>query len=224
MSTARAIRHLAPEPVPEDAIRALVQAAVWAPTGSNQQGHGYVVVTDREQIARLAALWRRVIEDFRAGTGAAGIAADDPAAERMRTAIDYQRDHFEDTPVVVVACYDLGARRRAAQSAGTAVRLLRAVGLRRWLRLVRASPKWIDRSEAASVYPAVENLLLAARSLGLGACLTTWHLFAEDELKAILGIPHAVKTFAVIPIGWPLRPFGPVRREPVERVIHWNRW
>ena len=87
-----------------------------------------------------------------------------------------------------------------------------------------AMPAFAARSEAASIYPAVENLLLAARAHGLGACLTTWHLLAEDEIKAIPGIPKGVHTFAVIPLGWPLRPFGPVNREPVERVLHRDRW
>jgi nitroreductase len=224
MSTNRAIRHLAADPVPDETIRALVQAAVWAPTGSNQQGQSFVVVTDRDQIVRLAALWRRVIEDFRAGTTAAGMTRDDPSSKRIRDAVDYQRDHFEETPVVIVACYDLGAGKRAARDPRSIWRLVRAVGPRRFRRMVMASGTWMARSEAASMLPGVQNLLLAARALGLGACLTTWHLFAEDELKRILGIPRNVDTFAVIPVGWPLRPFGPVKRDPVETAIHRDRW
>jgi nitroreductase len=224
MSTSRAIRRLGPDPVPEEMIRALIQAAVWAPTGSNQQGQAYVVITDRERIARLASLWRRGIEDFRAGIRATGMAVDDPASRRIRASIEYQRDHFEETPVVIVACYDLGTRGRAMSSPSVALRLLRAIGLRRWLRVARSSRAWGSRSEAASILPGVENLLLAARALGLGACLTTWHLLAEDELKEILGIPRDVHTFAVIPVGWPLQPFGPVRRGPVEAAIHRDHW
>ncbi len=87
-----------------------------------------------------------------------------------------------------------------------------------------AMPAFAARSEAASIYPAAENLLLAARAHGLGACLTTWHLLAEDGVKAILGIPTGVHTFAVIPLGWTLPPFGPVSREPVERMLHRDRW
>ncbi|MET0994278.1 MAG: nitroreductase family protein [Mycobacterium sp.] len=62
------------------------------------------------------------------------------------------------------------------------------------------------------MYPAAENLLLAARECGLGASLTTWHVLYERELKGILGIPRHVRTFAVVPIGYPLRRFGPVNR------------
>jgi nitroreductase len=224
LSTTRAIRHLLPDPVGEETIRALVQAAVWAPTASNQQSQQFVVVTDREQIARLSALWRRGIEEYRAGNRATGIPGDDPASQRIDAAVDFQRDHFEETPVLIVACYDLGPRQHAARSPVVGLRLLRAIGVRRWLRVARMSGAWAARSEAASILPGVENLLLAARALGLGACLTTWHLLAEDELKEILGIPRDVHTFAVIPVGWPLRPFGPVRRRPVEEAIHRDRW
>lgn len=224
MSTTRAIRHLAADPVPEDTIRALIQAAVWAPTGGNQQGQAFVVVTDREQIARLATVWRRVVDDFRAGLAAAGVQPDDPTSQRVAAAVDYQRDHFEQTPLVIVACYDLGPRKHAATSPRVVLSLLRAVGISRWRRLVRTWPGFTARSQAASIFPGVENLLLAARAHGLGACLTTWHLLAENEVKEILAIPRDVDTFAVIPIGWPLRSHGPVRRGPIEDVIHRDRW
>jgi nitroreductase len=79
-------------------------------------------------------------------------------------------------------------------------------------------------ADAGSAAPAVENLLLAARAHGLAACLTSWHLFAEDEFKAVIGIPKEVQTWAIIPIGWPLRRFGPVNRRPVDELIHRERW
>ena len=78
--------------------------------------------------------------------------------------------------------------------------------------------------EAASIYPGIQNLLLAARALGLGATMTTWHLFFEDEYKKVLGIPRRTKTFAVIPVGYPLGNFGPVARRPVADVLHLDRW
>ena len=224
MSTARAMRHLATDPVPDDLLRQLIQAAVWAPTGSNQQGQTFIVITDRAQIARLATLWRQVVADFRAGLRAAHAEHDDPASVRIRAAVDYQQDHFEATPVVIVACYDLGAQKGIQRRPATVLRLLRDVGLRRWVRLARGAGTWAERSEAASILPGVENILLAARALGLGACLTTWHLLAEDELKSILGIPPRVDTYAVIPVGWPTRPFGGVKRNAVDLAIHRDRW
>ena len=69
-----------------------------------------------------------------------------------------------------------------------------------------------QRSEAASIYPAIQNLLLAARARGLAATMTTWHLIAEADVKQILDIPNDVRTYALVPIGWPLGRFGPVAR------------
>ena len=80
------------------------------------------------------------------------------------------------------------------------------------------------RSRGASVYPAVQNLLLAARARGLGGCLTTTHLIREEEIKSILGIPDHINTFALIPLGYPQDDFGPVRRGPVSEVTYLDRW
>jgi nitroreductase len=80
------------------------------------------------------------------------------------------------------------------------------------------------RSEAGSIYPAVQNLLLAARARGLAANMTTWHFFVEAELKATLGIPKDVRTYAIIPIGWPMGNFGPLSRRPIEEVIRREHW
>jgi len=79
-------------------------------------------------------------------------------------------------------------------------------------------------TEAASVYPGVQNLLLTARALGLGATLTTMHLFLEAEFKDVLGVPRNVKTYALLPVGWPQGRHGPVSRRPVTEVIRRDRW
>jgi nitroreductase len=97
-------------------------------------------------------------------------------------------------------------------------------GPRRAATLLTGFKAFGDRSEAASVYPGVQNLLLAARAHGLGATLTTWHLALEPEFKAVLGIPHGVKTFALIPVGWPRGNLGPVKRRPASEAIHRDRW
>jgi nitroreductase len=79
-------------------------------------------------------------------------------------------------------------------------------------------------AQAASVYPGVQNMLLAARALGLGATLTTWHLFVEPEFKKVLQIPRSVQTYAVIPVGWPRGNFGPVVRRSAADRVHRDRW
>ena len=81
-----------------------------------------------------------------------------------------------------------------------------------------------SRSSGASIYPAVQNMLLAARALGLGATLTTRHLNYEKEVEAILGLPPGVHSYAILPIGYPLGNFGPVGRGTLADVVYQNRW
>jgi nitroreductase len=82
------------------------------------------------------------------------------------------------------------------------------------------STDWIG----AAVYPAAQNVLLAARGLGLGATFTTWHMPSEKAVRALLGIPDDARIAVSIPVGYPDRPFGPVRRKPLEEVVHWEKW
>lgn len=225
LATTRAMRRLAPDPVPDELIRKLIEAATWAPSPGNAQLARFIVVTDRATMARLAVLWRRVVDDYRSLMAAAAVdEAPTESGARTRASVDYQRDHFADTPAVIVVCQDTRAALPGARSGSAAIRVLvRSVGIRRALRLVTAWRR-AGRWEGAAFYPGVQNLLLAARTHGLAACLTTWHLLAEDEFKRELGIPDHVKTWALIPIGWPLRRFGPVNRRPVDEVIHRERW
>jgi nitroreductase len=224
LSTMRAMRHLAPEAVPHDLLRSVIEAATWAPSGGNWQVARYVLVTDRATMQRIAVLWGRVIEEWWLLLDAAGISPTGESAAKTRASIEYQRDHFADTPAVIVVCGDLTNADRKRGSAAAFRHLMRRVGLRRAVRMARGMQRMAARTEGGSVYPAVENLLIAARAHGLAACLTTWHLLAEDELKALLGIPRDVKTWAIVPVGWPLRRFGPVRRRPVDEVIHLEAW
>ena len=224
MATTRAMRHLAPDPVPYELLRTVIEAATWGPSGGNSQVARYVVVTDRGVMARLAPLWRRVIEDYRLLLEAGGVEpGSDPSTLRMLASVDYQRDHFAEIPALIVVCGEPNGFGETRSAPASLAFLARRVGLRRTVGLARAVTR-AGRSEAAFFYPAVENLLLAARAHGLAACLTSWHLFAEDEFKAVIGIPKEVRTWAIIPIGWPLRRFGPVSRRPVDEVIHRERW
>ena len=76
----------------------------------------------------------------------------------------------------------------------------------------------------SACYPAAQNLIVAARALGLGATFTTFQRRAEQVVRGTLAIPDDVRMAALIPIGWPDRPHGPVNRRPIEEVIHWDRW
>ena len=80
------------------------------------------------------------------------------------------------------------------------------------------------RWSGASIYPAVQNMLLAARALGLGATLTTRHLLYEKETEAALGLPSGVHSYAILPIGYPMGKFGPVGRGPLADIVYEDRW
>jgi nitroreductase len=216
MSTMRAMRRLKPDPVPEELLEKLVEAATWAPSGSNLQGYQFVVVTDRALMRRLAQLWSRSVDAYLASLGRVTPAAQD---DGIRRAVIYQRDHFHETPALIVPCY-----RSGRVDPGTARRLLTGIGGLDAARLALRSQRVAALGDASSVYPGVQNLLLAARALGLGAVITAWHLMLEHEWKRELGIPGDVNTYAVVPVGWPRGRFGPVRRRPPTEVIHRDRW
>jgi nitroreductase len=226
MASMRAMRRLRPDPVPYEVLEQLVEAASWAPTANHLQRISFVVVTDRGQMTRLAAIWQPIVQFYKE-TFLSVPRPELDAADYARTieAIDYQAAHFAGTPAVIVACYEFNAYASAVQR-----RMLRApgafrrFGLGRSMKMLRNIGNLTRRSEAASIYPAVHNLLLAARSVGLGANLSTWHLMAEGEIKRVLGIPSSVHTYAVIPVGWPQGTFGPVARKPVAEIIHRDRW
>ena len=84
--------------------------------------------------------------------------------------------------------------------------------------------RYLERIRGASIYPAVQNIVLACRALGLGTTITTNHIRCEDEVRDVLGIPADVLTFALMPIGYPLDKIGPVTRRPVGEVTHADRW
>ncbi|MFF6996388.1 nitroreductase family protein [Streptomyces sp. NPDC008313] len=222
MSTMRAMRRLTPEPVPRPLLEKLIQAAVWGPSGGNMQRYEYVVVTDPEVMARLAPLWSRCVNAYLATTGKhAPEGMDAEAYARMVAAIEYQRDHFAETPALVVPCYRFPESGIDAEGARVWVEEL---GTGAAARMAGGQERFAALAEGSCVYPGVQNLLLAARGLGLAANLTIWHLFLEEEWKRELGIPESMRTFAVVPVGRPAGRFGPVRRRPVADVVHWDRW
>lgn len=220
LASTRAMRRLKPDPVPRELLEQIVAAATWAPTASDSQLYSYVVVTDRAQMARLGTLWRQVQGQYLTVMGRT-----DPegnvarAAVAARAAVEYQAEHFDETPAVIAACY---SRQPAPRDPRLVLGLVRDLGPG---FLIRASSRRMTvLTEASSCYPGVQNLLLAARALGLAANLSIWHLLAEKEFKQVLGVPDEMTIYALIPVGWPAGKFGPVRRRPVADVLHWDRW
>jgi len=205
--------------VARDLLQRVVAAATWAPNGGNLQLYDFIVVTDRAQVARLGALWREVESKYMAMLER--LARDiftDPDAQAVRDSIRYQAEHFDETPAVIAACYSQPPR----ADPRVLVEVLRAVGPRFLTRV--ANPRLAAVQGAASSYPGVQNLLLAARALGLAANLSTWHLWAQEDFKRVHGVPKQTTIYALVPLGWPAGRFGPVRRRPVVDALHWDRW
>jgi nitroreductase len=195
MRTQRAIRRLRPDPVDDGLVLRLVELAQKAPTGSNAQNWEFVIVKDPAVKARLGRL-NRMAWSLYGGLGRR-LSRNDPAMLRMLDAVQWQVDHFADIPVLVVAC-------------------LR--GPRLWFPPLAAS------SYYGSIYPSVQNLLLAARAAGLGAALITLPLWSTILARRVLGLPWSVSPCAVVPLGWPRGRYGPTTRRPVGDIVHVDRF
>jgi nitroreductase len=91
-----------------------------------------------------------------------------------------------------------------------------------WIVPCLAGPR--QPGSGASIFPAVQNMLLAARALGLGTTLTTLYLIHEGEAEAAMGIPDSHHSYAILPVGYPVGKFGPVRRAPLADVVYDDQW
>jgi len=214
MYTARSLRHFKPDPVPQELITKVIDAAIRASSGGNTQHWSFVVVRDAQVKRELAALYRK------ASDHASAIYASRPKPEHL-TDEQYRQflansgylwDHLADAPVILIACL---TKREPPERAS----LPEVVQARYDAHLANTL-----RISGSSIYPAIQNIILACRGLGLGTVITTNHILYEDEVKAVLGIPPNVATFALMPIGWPTRKYGPLTRKPVAEVTFADRW
>jgi nitroreductase len=195
MRTQRAIRRLKTDPVDDALVLHLIELAMKAPTGSNAQNWEFIVVKDRAVKEKLGNLNRFMFRLY----GGLGRRANrnNPRMLRILDAVQWQADHFADIPVLVVAC-------------------LRGV--------VVPFPAIMASSTYGSIYPSVQNLLLAARAAGLGAALITMPLWSTFLARRALGLPWNVAPCAVVPLGWPTGRYGPTTRRPVGDVVHVDRY
>jgi len=205
MSTLRAVRRLRPDPVPDDVLRRVLEAASWAPTGGNLQPWRVVAVKDptvKQGLASMYAEQWAAYSDFHRKM-IAGLPDDQRGyQERMLAAGDHLAAHFSDSPVIVMFCFNPEL-----------------------MAITDAELERVSVVGGASVYPAVENLLLACRGEGLGCVLTTLLCAREPEVRTLLDIPEPWATAAAIPIGYPqLRGHGPISRRPVEKLAFADRW
>ena len=189
-------RYLSPEPIPDEVIWAVLDAAVRGPTGGNQQGWGWVVVTDaaiKQQVAGwYLEGWNRAYGSLRDEILAAP-PGPDGLTPRSFLAAEHLAHHIADAPVWIFPV------------------LRDAAGVR--------SPRL-----GGSIYGAVQQLILAARAYGVGTILTTLYSGHEDEVRDLLGLPADALTMGLLPLGYPARGrWAQPKRRPVEEVAHWNR-
>ena len=197
MHSTRSMRRLKADPVPDALIRKILEAGTAAPSGGNMQRWRFLVVKDPEVKRQVAVFYKRAWDEQAAPRYRSGAPAPGTSAERfqrMLSAAQHLADHIHEAPVWIVPC------------------------------LEGAPGQTPTRSSGSSIYPAVQNMLLAARAVGLGATLTTLHLNFAAEVERILGLPAGAHSYALLPIGWPLGRFGPVGRVPVEEVAFLDRW
>ena len=205
MSTTRAVRRLRPDPIPDEVVRRVIEAANWAPTGGNAQPWRIIAVSDAAKRQRLQQLYIGPWEQYSAGRKSQ--LANAPEAvraqqEKMIRAADHLARNFHLAPVILVFCFN------PTLMAITDAKLER--------------PSVVG---GGSVYPAVQNALLACRAEGLGCTLTTLLCFREPAVKQLLAIPDEWGTCAFIPIGYPVgRGHGPLRRRPVEKMAFRDAW
>jgi nitroreductase len=192
------MRRLKPDPIPEETLRKIVEAGIHAPSGGNRQDWGFILVRDPEL--------KRFIRDRYLATqqklqeGRPPLSELPPDRQRAMRAGLYLAEHLHEVPVILLACS------------------------------LKEYPPWTHNPRAStatvhgSIYPAVQNILLACRALGVGATLTTTHCFFEEELKQKLGVPETMEIAALLPLGFPQGKFGRTTRKPVDEVLYWDRW
>jgi nitroreductase len=212
--SARAMRRLKTDPVPEHLITQLLDAAIRAPTGGNAQNWIFIVVRDPETRCKLGAVYRKASDEVSAIYAARGKPAHMTQDQfgRFMAAGAYLWDHLGDAPVLLVPC--LTTRDMPPQSSLPSLIQTRYADHLAYQQQIRG----------ASIYPAVQNIILACRALGLGTLITTNHILYENEVRTILGLPANAQTFALMPIGYPTGKFGPVVRKPVTEIAFADKW
>ena len=210
MSTLRAVRRLRPDPIPDDVMDRVLQAAAWAPTGGNMQPWRVIVVTSSERKQALADIYKPAWYRYAKGYDKRIEQLPEDEAEkarRNRIAGDYLADHLHEAPTILMFVAD-------PQMMG----------------ITDAKLDRVSMVGGGSVYTAVQNAMLAARTEGLGCVLTTLHCLAEEEVKEALQIPEGWATLAMVPLGYPIGVgHGTITRQPIQALafddafgVAWN--
>jgi len=205
ITTLRAIRRYTDEPVTDEEILHCLRAAQQGPSGGNIQPWQFLVVTEPGAKRGVAEIYRRAYDRYEPALMAAlpGFRSEEERERfhRMARSSRYLADHLADAPAIVLV-------------------LMPSISM----TLQDAQGPLDVGTPYASVYPAVQNFMLAARGLGIGTALTTVYRIYQDDLRTLCGVPAKYEIVALIPMGRPRGKFGVAPRRPVEQVTHWNRF
>ena len=199
MMTQRAVRKVLPDPIDDEIILKCIELALRAPTGSNGQNWEFVVVKDTGTKAAFARQYSRAWKLY-GGIGRR-VSKGDPSMLKVLDSVEWQVQHFTEIPVIVVPCL----------KGSKASNLL-------------PLPDFAPSSFFGSIYPSVQNLLLSARAMGLGASLITLPMWSTTMARRTLGLPMSVTPACMVPLGWPRGRYGPTTRRPVGDVVHLDRF
>ena len=199
MSTLRAVRRLREDPIPDDVLERILQAAAWAPSGGNVQPWRIVAVKDAALRQQLGDLYAPQWEFYSKGhrKALAGMSGEALAKqERMLAACDHLGEYMGSAPVILVGCFNPKIMAITDEDLGR--------------------PSVVG---GGSVYPAIQNLMLACVNEGIGCTLTTLLCYEEAKIKELLEIPEDWHTCAFIPLGYPKsKGHGPISRRPVGKL------
>ena len=205
MSTLRAVRRLRPDPIDEAVVERVLTAATWAPTGGNTQPWRLVAVTEPDIKQSLQDLYKPHWDAYLPGYEARLAHMADDAKASSTKAMDagnYLAAHMYEVPLIAIFCFNP--------------------------KLMTITDSDLDRPSVVgggSVYPAVQNFLLACRNEGLGCVLTTLLCYEESAVKELLGIPEDWYPWAHIPVGYPvLGGHGSIRRRSIDQMVRYNHW
>jgi nitroreductase len=205
IETTRAVRRYREAPVTDDEIVRCIHAAVHGPSGGNIQPWQFLAVTDPVVKRGIGDVYRRAYARY------------EPQVLKVRQPLKSPEDEaaFQRT---------LAASRHLAEHLGDAPALVMVLMPNISMTLEDADGPLDVGTPFASVYPAVQNFMLAARGLGIGSTLTTVYRIYQEEVRALCEIPARFEIVALIPMGRPQGKFGRGRRRPAEQVTHWNRF
>ncbi len=197
--TQRAIRYWQDKPVPRDLLKKVVEAGSKAPSGSNSQPWMFVVVDNELERNAIAAALRGLYESAEPLQKMIeeGSKSEDKTQRLMLKGAKAFFSQLEKAPALLIPClYNLSS----------------------------PTPDPTTLAAGSSIYLAVQNMMLAARALGLGTVMTTAHSLIEPQIRETLSLPDDAFPVALIPIGYPDANFGPTSRKGLDEILKWNSW